>query len=511
MDSGWTHRGCSASANRNQASCDRRLTNNHLRAFNAYSKTTTMYTLPISSTTSLSDDDDYDEENAKPTFDSPQTRHQPASGPAQWSILSNCNRTSSASPMTQLPAEILIHILKHLHSTRDLLNAVRVSRRWCECSVELLWHKPVFPKHETLKKMSRRLVTPNQTFTYARFIRRLNLSTLSSHVKDDILTTFASCDRLERLTLINCDSITDSVLSRVLPCFPNLVAVDLTGVINTTDEAIVGLAYAAKRLQGINLAGCSKVSDKGILAFAENCPMLRRVKLSGLSSLTDTSISAVAKSCPLLLEIDLNHCSLITDASLRDIWTHSIHMREMRVSHCSQLTDAAFPASPRLEGLLYPDSRHAFPSSSNETASELPPLVLPRPLEHLRMLDLTMCSLVTDDSIEGIIHYAPKIRNLVLSKCSLLTDRSVENICRLGRHLHYLHLGHAIKITDSSVRTLARSCTRLRYVDFASNYCLLFLSVHMAHQNQRLCPSDRYVRLRIISITKAPPHRPCES
>ncbi|KAG6903472.1 hypothetical protein C0995_005495 [Termitomyces sp. Mi166 len=427
-----------------------------------------MYTLPISSTTSLSDDDDYDEENDKPTFDSPQTRHQPASGPVLWTTHLKNNRTSSASPMAQLPAEILIHILKHLHSTRDVLNAVRVSRKWCECSVELLWHKPVFPKYDTLKKMSKRLVAPNQTFTYARFIRRLNLSTLSSHVKDDILTTFASCDRLERLTLISCENITDHALSRVLPCFPNLVAVDLTAVINTTDEAIVGLAHAAKRLQGINLAGCSKVSDEGILAFAENCPMLRRVKLSGLSSLTDTSVSAIAKSCPLLLEIDLNHCSLITDASLRDIWIHSTQMREMRVSHCSQLTDAAFPSPPRLEGLLYPDSRHVFPTNATEAASELPPLVLAHPMEHLRMLDLTMCSLVTDDAIEGVIHYAPKIRNLVLSKCSLLTDRSVENICKLGRHLHYLHLGHAVKITDGSVRTLARSCTRLRYVDFAN-------------------------------------------
>ncbi|KAG6831386.1 hypothetical protein H0H92_010988 [Tricholoma furcatifolium] len=427
-----------------------------------------MYTLPISSTTSFSDDEEYDEYNDKPTLYATQTRFVPASGPAQWSLSrpSN-NRSSQSSPMSQLPAEILIHILKHLHSTRDVLNAVRVSRKWCECSVELLWHKPVFPKYETLKKMSRRLIAPYQTFAYASFIRRLNLSTLSGHIKDDIFTTFASCDRLERLTLINCENLTDYTLSRVLPCYPNLVAVDLTGVVSTTNEAVCGLARAAKRLQGINLTGCSKVSDKGILAFAENCPMLRRVKLSGLTSLTDASICALAKSCPLLLELDLNHCSLITDMSLREIWMNSTHMREMRVSHCSQLTDAAFPASPLLEGLLFPDLRHPFPSKAPDTSAELPPLVLSHPLEHLRMLDLTMCCLVTDDAIDGITHYAPKIRNLVLSKCPLLTDRSVQNICKLGRHLHYLHLGHASKITDSSVRTLARSCTRLRYVDFA--------------------------------------------
>ncbi|GLB33973.1 putative SCF E3 ubiquitin ligase complex F-box protein grrA [Lyophyllum shimeji] len=432
-----------------------------------------MYKLPISSTTSLSDDD-YDEDAQKPIFYSLPDHHQPTSAPAQWSTPPSNTTTAHDSPMSQLPAEILIHILKHLHSTRDLLSALRVSRKWCECSVELLWHKPVFPKYETLKKMSRRLVAPHQTFTYARFIRRLNLSTLSTAVKDDILSTFASCDRLERLTLINCDNVTDHTLARVLPCFPNLVAVDLTGVVNTTNEAIIGLALAAKRLQGINLAGCENVSDEGVMALAQNCPMLRRVKLSGLTSLTDAPIAAIAKSCPLLLEIDLNHCSLITDVSIREIWIHSTHMREMRVSHCSQLTDAAFPAPPRPDAIIVSDGPHPFPSHATE---ELPPLVLSRPLEHLRMLDLTACSLVTDDSIEGIISYAPKIRNLVLSKCTLLTDRSVENMCKLGRHLHYLHLGHATRITDSSVRMLARSCTRLRYVDFANCVQLTDMSV----------------------------------
>ncbi|KAG5652418.1 hypothetical protein H0H81_005066 [Sphagnurus paluster] len=434
-----------------------------------------MYKLPISSTTSLSDEDDYDH-TPKPIFHNTLSHQGPfAVAPAQWSSRPTHIMAARASPMTHLPAEILIHILKHLHSTRDVLSALRVSRNWCECSVELLWHKPVFPKYETLKKMSRALVAPHQTFTYARFIRRLNLSTLGASLKDDILSTFASCDRLERLTLINCENITESTLTRILPCFPNLVAVDLTGVLVTTNEAVIGLALAAKRLQGINLAGCSNVSDEGIMAFAKNCPMLRRVKLSGLTSLTDAPISAIAKSCPLLLEIDLNYCYLVTDASIREIWIHSTHMREMRVSHCSQLTDAAFPASLRLDGLVPPNVPNPFPSQA--TDSDLPLLFLSRPLEHLRMLDLTACSLVTDDAIEGIISYAPRIRNLVLSKCSLLTDRSVENMCKLGRHLHYLHLGHAVRITDSSVRTLARSCTRLRYVDFANCSLLTDMSV----------------------------------
>ncbi|KAJ6598896.1 hypothetical protein DFH09DRAFT_902378 [Mycena vulgaris] len=376
--------------------------------------------------------------------------------------------------MARLPPEILIHILKHVHAVKDLLAALQVCRTWCECSVELLWHKPAFTKPETLLKMTALLDSPDQTFTYASFIRRLNFLSLGKELRDRTFTILARCDRLERLTLVNCEHISADALNQVLPCFPNLVAIDLTGVGSTSNTAIVGLATAAQRLQGINLAGCKRVSDRGILALANHCPLLRRVKLSGLEQLTDRAVSALALSCPLLLEIDLNHCKLITDVSIRDIWTHSNHMREMRLSHCPELTDAAFPAPIKTDDTGAPNPN---PFPSNPCPDDLPPLVLDHAFEHLRMLDLTACSLVTDDAVDGIISHAPRIRNLVLSKCGLLTDRSVENICKLGRYLHYLHLGHAAKITDRSVRTLARSCTRLRYIDFANCVLLTDMSV----------------------------------
>jgi len=436
-----------------------------------------MYKLQASSATSLSD---YDEDDDDKTIFASSHRSSPTVVPAKWSskMRSNPKRTSKHSLMAHLPPEVLIHILKHLHSPRDITSSLRVSRTWCECSVELLWHKPAFPRYDTVQKMARLLAKPNQTFTYARFIRRLNFLTLGANLTDDVFAAFARCDRLERLTLVGCDHISGEALTRILPCFPNLVAIDLTGVVETTNGAIIGLASSSRRLQGINLAACSNVSNEGVMALAENCPLLRRVKLSGLENLTDEPISVLAKRCPLLLEIDLNQCLLITDVAIRDIWTYSTHMREMRLSHCPLLTDNAFPACPRSEAVLPPDAPDPFPCSATNHATDLPPLILTRVMEHLRMLDMTACALVTDDAIEGIISCSPKIRNLVLSKCILLTDRSVENICRLGRHLHYLHLGHAAKITDRSVRTLARSCTRLRYVDFASKPVTYILRDH---------------------------------
>jgi F-box and leucine-rich repeat protein GRR1 len=430
---------------------------------------------PAPSTTSCSDNDD-DDANKSTFFPAPDSI---VTSPAQWSsrlhLIAPARVSRSRSPISRLPPEVLIHILKHLHSARDLYSSLLVSRTWCECSVELLWHKPSFSSLGTLVKMMRVLTRGDQTFTYARFIRRLNFLFLGVDLTDSLFTRLARCHRLERLTLVNCALISDDALSRVLPCCPNLVAIDLTAVIDTSDRAIIALTSAARRLQGINLAGCKKVTDAGVLSLAYNCPLLRRVKLSGVEQLTDESVSGLAKNCPLLLEIDLNRCKQITDASVRDIWVYSTHMREMRLSHCENLTDLAFPAPPSAKHDILPSPArpHPFPLSNSRLPEELPPLALSQLFDHLRMLDLTGCARITDDVVDGIISCSPKIRNLVLSKCELLTDRTVESICRLGKHLHYLHLGHAELVTDRSVRVLARCCTRLRYVDFASTLGLV--------------------------------------
>lgn len=248
-----------------------------------------------------------------------------------------------------------------------------------------------------------------------------------------------------------------------------LVAVDLTGVVDVTDATILVVATTSNRLQGINLEGCKKITDTGIHAIADNCPMLRRIKLCDLDLITAASVSKLVTNCPLLIEIDLNSCIRVGEAAARDIWLNCLHLRELRLAQCSLIGDNAFPVPPKL-------APQNSTSSSTSTAAEQamsrlivpisPPLLLSRPLVHLRQLDL-MSLQITDDAVAGIIVNAPKLRNLVLAKCSLLTDRAVRSIAGLGRHLQFLHLGHASAITDASIIHLARMCVRLRYVDLA--------------------------------------------
>lgn len=145
----------------------------------------------------------------------------------------------------------------------------------------------------------------------------------------------------------------------------------------------------------------------------------------------------MAKNCPHLLELDLTNCDQITNDAIQPVFKNCTQLRELRLACCTKLTDESF----------------------TET--------MPALYEQLRILDLTSCALITDQTLLKIAHSAPKLRNLVLAKCGNITDEGVYHITRLGKHLHYLHLGHCSRITDHSITHLARHCTRLRYLDLA--------------------------------------------
>ncbi|THH07183.1 hypothetical protein EW145_g3563 [Phellinidium pouzarii] len=452
---------------------------------------------PNNSTTSLSGSDD---DEVKDGQTSVYPYYPKDVTPAQWSSSTRGQHPQTPpthSAASHLPPEILIHVLRQIHSPRDLHSSLLVSRAWCECAVELLWHRPSFTDISHFVQMLKVISSDEQTFDYPRFVRRLNFIPLCRELTDALFTRLEKCVKLERLTLVNCIELSDDVLSRVLPMCSNLVALDLTNITSCTDRSVALLARSATKLQGLNLGGCKNITDEGVLAIAEFCPLLRRIKLSNVKNITDRAVSALARKCSLLLEIDLHGCPKVTDEAVRDLWTYLTHLRDFRLAQCSDLADLAFPTNPQtnVETQL---GVQPFPNSMSGPGDVLSPLRLPRLCEHLRMLDLTSCALITDDAIAGIVANAPKIRNLYLAKCSQLTDAAVESICKLGKHLHYLHLGHASSITDRSVRTLARSCARLRYIDLA---CCLLLTDMSVFELSGLPKLRRIGLVRVTNLT----------
>ncbi|CAG7950137.1 unnamed protein product [Penicillium nalgiovense] len=341
-------------------------------------------------------------------------------------------------PIGRLPPEILIAIFSKLVAPLDMLNSMLVCRGWAANSVGILWHRPTCNTWANVRSVTTSLGKPDSLFNYADLIKRLNLSALSDDVSDGTILSFNQCKRIERLTLTSCKNLTDKGVSDLVEGNRHLQALDVSDLRHLTDHTLATVSRDCPRLQGLNITGCSKVTDDALLIVSQKCRQIKRLKLNGVSNVSDRAIQSFAENCPSILEIDLHDCKLVTSASVTPLLTTLRHLRELRLAHCTELDDSAF--------------------------LPLPPQIT---FDSLRILDLTACENVRDDSVERIVRAAPRLRNLVLAKCRFITDRSVMAICRLGKNLHYVHLGHCSNITDSAVINLVKSCNRIRYIDLA--------------------------------------------
>ena len=113
-------------------------------------------------------------------------------------------------------------------------------------------------------------------------------------------------------------------------------------------------------------------------------------------------------------------------------------MDELSLPHCSLLTAAAFPAPLKL-GVQLDASKPFQTSSATKNHDLLSPIVI---REHLSILDVSGCSLITDDAIEGVVSHAPKIQVVSLLGCVRVSVERVESIChKLNRETpKFIHL-----------------------------------------------------------------------
>jgi len=339
-------------------------------------------------------------------------------------------------PVDRLPNEVLLTIFTNLSRPADHYSCMLVCRRWAKNVVETLWHRPACTDWQKYTKICRTLVREEPFFGYRDFLRRLNLTNLAERLNDGSIQPFSFCTRIERLTLPNCHLLTDSGLVLLVEGSSSLLAVDISKDVNITEKSINAMAANCKRLQGLNISGCENISNESLINLAQNCRYIKRIKLNECVQIRDEAVKAFAQYCPNILEIDLQQCNQIGNASVIDLLVKGNCLRELRLPNCELIDNDAFLSIP-----------------SDKT------------FEHLRILDLTSCTRLTDAAVQKIIDVAPRLRNLVLSKCRNITDISINAISRLGKNLHYVHLGHCGQITDEGVKRLVHNCNRIRYID----------------------------------------------
>ena len=191
------------------------------------------------------------------------------------------------SPISRLPAEVLIAVFSKLSNTADLRNCMLVSKAWARNSVDLLWHRPATHNWSKIHNVIQSARMKDGYFKYNELMKRLNLAQLAEQISDGTLIPLSGCKRIERLTLTGCIRLTDLSVAQLIEGNRNLLAIDISGLGSVTDRTLFSIADSCFKLQGLNITKCYKLTDDSLVAVARNCRRVKRVSLCSICRLND--------------------------------------------------------------------------------------------------------------------------------------------------------------------------------------------------------------------------------
>lgn len=136
---------------------------------------------------------------------------------------------------------------------------------------------------------------------------------------------------LERLVLMNCDSLNDESLT-----------VLMEGQDSEMDYLTGRRIAPARKLKHLDLTRCRGISHKGLEKCIERLPELEGLQLNKCHGITDDVLTAMLNGMPNLTHLDLEELVELSNAVLQSLATAPCAriLRHMSISYCENLGDA---------------------------------------------------------------------------------------------------------------------------------------------------------------------------
>lgn len=166
----------------------------------------------------------------------------------------------------------------------------------------------------------------------------------------DFVQELFARNSLERLILMNCDSLTDASLSVLIegknseidlltgrPVVPprKLKHLDLTRCRGITDRGVRTLTNNIPEIEGLQLSKCPGVADATLVDLLSTTPMLTHLDLEELEGLTNHSMQALATSpCAARLQhLCISYCENIGDPGMLPVVKSCTNLRSLEMDN----------------------------------------------------------------------------------------------------------------------------------------------------------------------------------
>ncbi|XP_027372098.1 leucine-rich repeat-containing protein 29 isoform X2 [Bos indicus x Bos taurus] len=269
-------------------------------------------------------------------------------------------------------------------------------------------------------------------------------------------------------------------------------------------EAVAALCHQQPGLTSLDLSGCSELADGAVLAVSRGLRHLRRLSLRKLQRLTDAGCSALGGLCELQ-SLDLAECCLVRGRelaqSLGSVCAAPPPLASLSLAYCSSLKDASvLSLIPGLDPRLRVLDLSSCVALTNQTLQAIctyltrlsvlrlawckelgdwgllglgepiqAPSQEPQVLQfpQLRQLSLSLLPALTDKALVAVAKGCPSLERLALSHCSLLSDQGWAQAASSWPRLQHLNLSSCSQLTEQTLDSVGQACRQLRMVDVA--------------------------------------------
>ena len=161
-------------------------------------------------------------------------------------------------------------------------------------------------------------------------LKDLRASEISGWDDVEIMSKLHFRNNLERLVLMNCDTLTDESL-----------AVLIEGRGNEVDFLTGRPIVPPRKLKHLDLTRCRGITDQGVRTLVNNVPDLEGLQLAKCQGILDATLTDLLPTVPMLTHLDLEECEDLTNAFLQCL-AHAPCARRLQhlgISYCENLGD----------------------------------------------------------------------------------------------------------------------------------------------------------------------------
>ncbi|XP_065781586.1 F-box/LRR-repeat protein 2-like isoform X1 [Muntiacus reevesi] len=273
-------------------------------------------------------------------------------------------------------------------------------------------------------------------------LRELNLASLRdlADLSFNRLSSCAPC--LERLSLAYCH-----LTFQLGPAWGSTDPQDSSPSQLSFRNLLQFLKERAGRLHTLDLSGTG-LPPEALRALGQVAGLqLQELSLHSCRDLSTEAVAALCHQQPGLTSLDLSGCSELADGAVLAVSRGLRHLRHLRLRKLQRLTDAGCSALGGLRELQCLDMAECCLVRGRELAQSLGSVCGPPP--PLASLSLAYCSSLKDASVLSLIPaLSPRLRVLDLSSCVALTNQTLQAICTYLTHLSVLRLAWCRELGD---------------------------------------------------------------